>query len=171
MNSDYRYEKIYSVCYLIITNLANWSEIHPGICIDEASEVFYLLLFVTTKPHFSLYHCENFKNHVMICFLYTQFCIRKKWYMLNLAILFQCSALDLTVVCALDRDKLIDHIVSSYRTYILLLSCAYLKCDKDGSFQCCQFSTHSTDFVSVYLLYCSYIFVPGIPIFLYIWRP
>ena len=32
-------------------------------------------------------------------------------------------------------------------------------------------STYSTDFVSVYFLYCSYIFVPKIPIFLYIWSP
>ena len=60
------------------------------------------------------------------------------------------------------------HSLPNYMTYILLFSCAYLKHDNEGSF---QMSTYSTDFVSVYFLYCSYIFVPEIPIFLYIWSP
>ena len=40
------------------TNVENWSEIHPGTCIDGASELFYWLLLVTPKPPFSMYHFE-----------------------------------------------------------------------------------------------------------------
>ena len=57
----------------------------------------------------------------------------KKWCMLNLAIFFPWSSLHLTVVFTLDHDRLVDHILSNYRTYIMLISCAYLKCDKKGS--------------------------------------
>ena len=58
----------------------------------------------------------------------------RKWCILSLAIFFPCSALHLTDVCTLDHDRLVDHILSNNRTYILLFSCAFLKCDKEGSF-------------------------------------
>ena len=57
----------------------------------------------------------------------------KKWCMLNLAIFLSCSAFHLTVVCTLAHDRPVDNILSNSRTYILLFSCAYLKCDEEGS--------------------------------------
>ena len=37
------------------------------------------------------------------------------------------------LVCTLDHDWLVHYNFSNNRTYILLFSCAYLKCDKEGS--------------------------------------
>ena len=81
----------------------------------------------------------------------------KKWCMLNLAIFFPCWALHLTVVYTLDHGGLVDHNLSNNRTYILLFSCASLKCNKEGS--SLVFSTYSTFFCQ----YISYI----VPIFLF----
>ena len=81
----------------------------------------------------------------------------------KLAIFSRCWALD---VCTLDHDRLIDHILYNNSTCILLISCADLKCDKDGS--SCIFNWIHIPLISVsiYFLYCSYIFVSGIPIYL-----
>ena len=124
---------------------------HPGTCIDEASELFRSMLLVTPKPPFNMYH---FKIK-----LYIQFSVWKIWYMLSLAIFCPCSALHLTVVCNLDHDRLVDHILSNNKTYILLFSCAYLKCDNEGSSHVFKWVHIS----QILLQYISYI----VPIFLF----
>ena len=93
----------------------------------------------------------------------------KKLCMLNLAIFFPCWALHLTVVYTLDHGRLVDHISSNNRTYNLLFSCASLKCNKEGNSLVFKLVHIPLVFLSLYFLYCSYIYVPEIPIFLYIW--
>ena len=155
VNSDYRNKTIYSA-WILISTIEMWrtglSEMHPDTCIDEAIELFYWMSLVTPKPHFCMYHFE-IKT-------YTQFSIWKKICMLNLAICLPCSDLHLTVVCTLDHDRLVDHILANNRTYTLRFSCAYLKCDKEGS---------SRDFkwLHIPLIWYLYIFFYIVPMILF----
>ena len=88
---------------------------------------------------------------------------------LNLAIFSPCSSFDLTVVHTLENDSLVDHTLFNNRTYFAV-QLSLFGVWKGWQYLYFQFSKYFTGFVSIYFLYCSYIFVPGIPIFLYIWR-
>ena len=170
VNSDNCDKATSSVWYLTITR---------KICVDCWSEtpipaqmmLFHWMLLGAPKPPFSI-SLETLKKkscHDLFVFVYTILHLEKIMLVkINLTIFSSCSALDL-IVCNLDLDKIVDHNLFNNITYILLFSCAYLKNVIGWQLACFQLSTYSSDFVSIYFLYSSYIFVSGIPIFLYIW--
>ena len=89
--------------------------------------------------------------------LYTKFPIWKK--MTHVKILPFSSHVGLFVVFTLDHDWLVDHILSNNRAYNLQFSCAYLKCDKEGS-------SRVLKWVHIPLIFCHYISYI-VPIFLF----
>ena len=149
VNSDNCDKATSSVWYLTITIkicVACWSE--TPIPSQMMLVCWFIKCYLEHQSHTLVYHWKYFKKIMsrFVCFRLHNFLFGKKSCMLNLTIFSSCSALNL-IVCTLDLDKIVDHILFNNRTYILLFSCAHVKNVIGWQVACFQLSRYSSDFV------------------------